>query len=120
MNEQAAPAKAPQPKSDPPNGPIFGSKPEEYYSFANILRRHNRLLTFVGALIIFVTFLVKEGLREELRDTEGNIERAMQVFSANIAVINVSNQVMVVEEMISDTHFKKDSAKGSVFEAKSH
>jgi hypothetical protein len=37
-------------------------------SFRNYVSRHSRLLIFVGALIVFVTYLVKDGLRERLKD----------------------------------------------------
>jgi hypothetical protein len=43
-------------------------------------RRHNRLLTFTGALIVFVTFLVKEGKRESLKDLGDSVDAAESVF----------------------------------------
>jgi hypothetical protein len=33
------------------------------------LKKHNRLLTFVGALVVFITFIVKDAVREELKST---------------------------------------------------
>jgi hypothetical protein len=51
-------------------------------SFRNYVSRHSRLLIFVGALIVFVTFLVKEGLRERLKDLVDSIDTAQSVFVA--------------------------------------
>jgi len=51
-------------------------------SFRNYVSRHSRLLIFVGALIVFVTFLVKESLRERLKDLVDSIDTAQSVFVA--------------------------------------
>lgn len=42
--------------------------------------RHRRFLTFLGALIVFTTFIVKEGLREQLKDLASSIDSAESVF----------------------------------------
>lgn len=39
-----------------------------YQKLVVFLRRHRQLLTVFGALILFVTFVVKEGLRESVKD----------------------------------------------------
>ena len=53
------------------------------------LRRHSRVLIFVGALVVFVTFVVREGLRENLKDLVDSIDTAQGVF-----VVEQENQQM--------------------------
>jgi hypothetical protein len=47
----------------------------------NFVTEHRRMLGFVGALIVFVTFMVKDGLREELKDLVSSIDSAEDVFA---------------------------------------
>lgn len=44
------------------------------------LKRHGRLLSLVGALLVFVTFVAKEGIREHLKEVTDSIEGAENVF----------------------------------------
>lgn len=46
------------------------------------VRRHSRLLTFVGALIVFTTFVEKEGLREHLKSVVESLETANNAFAS--------------------------------------
>ena len=46
-----------------------------------LLTQHRRLVTFIGALIVFVTFVVKDGLREQLKDLVSSIDSAESVFA---------------------------------------
>jgi hypothetical protein len=43
--------------------------------------RHGRILTLLGALIVFLTFVVKDGLREHLKDAASSISAANDVFA---------------------------------------
>jgi hypothetical protein len=54
-----------------------GSTPPQLGSF---VRKHQQLLTFAGALIVFLTFVLKEGFRDGLRDLIDSIESAESVF----------------------------------------
>ena len=45
------------------------------------ITQHRRLVTFIGALIVFVTFIVKDGLREQLKDLVSSIDSAESVFA---------------------------------------
>jgi hypothetical protein len=45
------------------------------------LGQHRRLMTFTGALIVFVTFVIKDGLREQLKDLVSSIDSAESVFA---------------------------------------
>jgi hypothetical protein len=47
----------------------------------NFFSRHRRLLTFFGALIVFVTFIVKEAKREQLKSVVDSLEIADGVFA---------------------------------------
>ena len=49
--------------------------------FRAYLHAHSRVLTFAGALIVFTTFIVKEGLRERVKDLSDSIEDAETVFA---------------------------------------
>ena len=44
------------------------------------LRKHHRSVTLIGAIIVFVTFIVKEALRDHLKDLVDSIENARSVF----------------------------------------
>jgi hypothetical protein len=44
------------------------------------VKRHNQLLTIVGALIVFITFEVKEGKREQAKSVLESVENARDVF----------------------------------------
>jgi hypothetical protein len=42
--------------------------------------RHKRWLTFIGALIVFLTFIYNEGVREELKDRSDTLNTAENLF----------------------------------------
>jgi hypothetical protein len=42
--------------------------------------RHKRWLTFIGALIVFFTFIYNEGVREELKDRSDTLNTAENIF----------------------------------------
>ncbi len=44
-------------------------------------RRHKRALTIVGALIVFATFVVKDGIRDDLKDRLDTINQAETTFN---------------------------------------
>jgi hypothetical protein len=47
-------------------------------------RRHNRLLTYLGAFIVFATFVVREGIREHLKELTDSIDVAQNVFVVRV------------------------------------
>jgi hypothetical protein len=57
------------------------SAKETKHRLRRFFRRHNRSLTFVGALIVFATFVVKEGFRDHLKDLVNQIDNATSVFA---------------------------------------
>jgi hypothetical protein len=54
------------------------NKPSKLKSF---ITRHSRLLQFLGALIVFTTFIVKEGLRDQLKDLISATDTAQNTFT---------------------------------------
>jgi hypothetical protein len=51
-----------------------------HFDLGAFLRKHNRILTFVGALVVFLTFVIKEGLREHLKDLVEALGSAQNIF----------------------------------------
>jgi len=49
--------------------------------FERFLKKHNHILTYLGALIVFSTFIVKEGLREHWQDVAEAIERVRYIYT---------------------------------------
>jgi hypothetical protein len=47
-------------------------------SFRGFLRRHKSWLTFIGALIVFLTFIVKESAKEDAKDSRDGLESALR------------------------------------------
>ncbi len=47
-----------------------------------LLQKHNKSLAFIGALIVFTTFIVKEDLREYWKRTADTIETAQRAYSS--------------------------------------
>jgi hypothetical protein len=54
--------------------------PEAGGFLSRLIRKHSRLLIFLGALIVFITFIIREGLREHLKDLVDSIDSAQGVF----------------------------------------
>jgi hypothetical protein len=57
-----------KPKSDP------NAQPKTFYM------RHDRFFTFLGTLIIFLTFVIKEGISDSLKDLVGQLDAAQNIF----------------------------------------
>lgn len=90
MTEQAA-APAPQPQPDYSKIKFqFLEEPKQPGFLASLLRRHLRLITFIGALIVFGTFVVNEGLRNQLKDLIDSERTAQQ---ASLNDVNASESI---------------------------
>jgi hypothetical protein len=77
------------------------------FSFRSFVQRHHRLLTFLGAVIVFITFIVKEGIRERLKNIGDSVSSAENVFIARSEasrlptyLVHVNRRVGVVERMV--------------------
>lgn len=75
-------AKKPEPESTRPQ-PIQDAKkesPKKFRRFIKKLRRHNRVLTFVGALVVFGTFIMKDIMRENFKDLVDSLDKAESIY----------------------------------------
>jgi hypothetical protein len=89
----------------------------------SFFQRHNRLVTFVGALIVFVTFVFKEGFREQLKELGDSIEGADSMFIVRSDVRALSDELDRVSHVLVDfetevtshaPNFKNEKATGAV------
>ena len=69
------------------------------------IRKHGRLFPYLGALIVFVTFVVKDGLREHLRDLTSEVTTASNVFE-----IRADNMETWAELGDLEKHLRNDHA----------
>lgn len=83
MTETAA-TPAPQPEEKPTPKSTTKS-----HRFVRWLRKHHRLLTFVGALIVFGTFVVKDALREQLKDLVDSIDSAQSTYVVRMDISRI-------------------------------
>jgi hypothetical protein len=50
------------------------------YKLKRLAKRNQRPLAFVGALIVFTTFIVKDGIRDYVRDDVDSVKTALSVY----------------------------------------
>jgi hypothetical protein len=74
----------------------------------SFLARHNHLLTFVGAPIVFATFVVKEGLREDFKEKASNVSD--QVFR-----YQTLQQLHLIRDLLEQPHEGTKSSSGQLF-----
>lgn len=67
-----------------------------------LVRRNHRALMLCGAVVIFATFMVKEALREQLKDLVDSLELARSVYLIRSDSALVSNQLMSVLNEVDD------------------
>jgi hypothetical protein len=63
--------------------------------------RHQRFLTLSGAVIVFTTFVVKEGFREHLRDLVSSIEAAETNYAIGRGTSRTLREIGMVENMVA-------------------
>src|SRR4029077_14868373 len=68
----------------------------------SFMKRHGRLLGFVGALIVFVTFILKEGLREHWKDLADALNSAQYVYSIRIDTSASNSTLHYMRKQIDD------------------
>src|ERR1700678_3057989 len=64
---------------------------------SSLFRRHSRLLTLFGALIVFITFIINEVLRDNLKEEVGAIQAANTVGTIENNLLMVGNDVENLE-----------------------
>jgi hypothetical protein len=57
------------------------SKRRDHPESRSGLKTHKRIISFIGALIVFFTFMIKEGLVEKLKDQTSSIDSAEKTFA---------------------------------------
>jgi hypothetical protein len=80
------------------------------------IRKHHRLLTFIGALIVFVTFVVKEGLRDHLKDLISSIDATENVFLVRQDEHTVLLRLRQIKHRLLDCEAKKRKGRGATRE----
>jgi hypothetical protein len=74
-------------------------------SLKAILRKHSQLVTFFGAFIVFATFMVREEIRESLKDLVSSVETAQTVFASRRDTSTIAEQLNTVGTITSDMAF---------------
>src|SRR5712671_5092203 len=75
---------------------------EKQNGVARWLRHHNRLLSVLGALIAFLTFILKEGFRDYLKDLAGSIGSSQLALSTRSDINLAQRNIDVVLVGISN------------------
>jgi hypothetical protein len=78
------------------------------------LTKHRRVMTFVGALIVFVTFVVKDGVRERLKDLAASINSAESVFAIRNDTATTAMWLQRIQEQV-DWVSEKVTLKGTKY-----
>jgi hypothetical protein len=72
---------------------------ERQNRFKTSLRKHSRLLTIISAFIVFVTFIVKEGLADQWKDQASAIDMAEYIYA-----IQADTSQTVAAQKFADVH----------------
>lgn len=73
---------------------------ERSHKLLKFVRRHRRMLTFIGALIVFSTFLTKEALREQLKDLIDSEKAAQQTSLSEVELSEANASYARIEQKI--------------------
>jgi hypothetical protein len=75
-----------------------------------------RILPIVGALIIFLTYMIHDVLRDNLKDKAGALSHAQDQYQFMvISTINIKNQIYFAQALDNETRGKKDSFSNTAF-----
>ncbi|MFZ1007470.1 MAG: hypothetical protein WAN65_11570 [Candidatus Sulfotelmatobacter sp.] len=67
------------------------------------LKKHSRLVAFAGALVVFTTFVLKEGFRDYLKDLVDTVDKAETLFSVRHEIDLAVRHIGFVENKLADT-----------------
>jgi hypothetical protein len=76
-------------------------------------RAHNRSLTFIGAMIVFATFVVKEGFRDHLKDLVDQTDNATSVFAIRQDTERTGLVLKTIEDEIANGNAARSSERTS-------
>jgi hypothetical protein len=82
------------------------------YKIRTIQRRHSQGILFAGAIVVFVTFIVREGVREHLKDLVDSINSAQSSRVSNLTVGILYIQTQSVLEALHGLTHAETSATG--------
>ena len=117
-SQATAPAKAPQPEPDYPDikfqfleeeKPL--EEPKQSSLFTRLLRKHQRLMTLIGGMIVFFTFITKEGIREHLKDFSDTIQKGQQLIQSKPLTLGIPPQLVEAEKITNDLLQSADAAR---------
>jgi hypothetical protein len=79
----------------------------------SFFKRHQQLFSFVGALIVFVTFVIKDNLREKWKGNAEALDSAKTFFALRDDLTNVTGLVENIRNMVIVQNAPKDSHQPS-------
>ena len=75
------------------------------------LHRQKQLLTVIGALIVFLTFIVNEVLRERLRDVATSITSAQNLLAIHDDIRGTRHQLQSILVMLNSKHPQSEKTR---------
>jgi hypothetical protein len=89
---------------------------EQRKGFRAFVERHDALFTTAGALIVFVGFFMKEGVRETTKDLSGSIATANKFYSIHDALNNIAESQFNIANTVREiSHVTSPSPASDVF-----
>jgi hypothetical protein len=89
---------------------------EQRKGFRAFVERHDALFTTAGALIVFVGFFMKEGVRETTKDLSDSIATASRFYSIHDALNNIAESEFSIVNSVRDiNHVTAASGATEVF-----
>lgn len=65
-----------------------------------MVRKHERLMTFIGAAILFATFLTKDWKQEQTKDLVAEIDKAREIYVLRTDLQSVHHQVTLLDDTV--------------------
>ena len=75
---------------------------EQRKGFRAFVERHDALFTTAGALIVFVGFFMKEGVRETTKDLSGSIATANKFYSIHDSLNNIAESEFNIANRVGE------------------
>jgi hypothetical protein len=85
----------------------------ERFRISHFVTKHSHIFTYVGALIVFVTFVVKEGFQENWNDTASAIETAQYMYGIHSATTNAQETLNEVFKVVNIDQMKPERLLGN-------
>lgn len=73
--------------------------------FIGWIARHRQFLTFLGALVVFGTFIVKDALREQLKDSVDAVQNAENAFLMRMDLSRMANELVLLSNDLTGLRF---------------